>query len=161
MRECNVKSDSTSAVDAIFKAEGLVDGSKIAQGVPETMKEKCEKIIRTAAIACGGVGTGFAQLPLADSAIITPIQVAMIINIGKVYGRDITDSMATAIIGSLSSALTGRCISAVMFGWVPIIGNVVNTVTAAGLTAAIGHLAVKKFADEGYLKNLDCRLSDS
>ena len=28
---------------------------------------------------------------------------------------------------------------------VPVVGNVVNTATAAGLTEAIGHLAMKKF----------------
>ena len=116
--------------------------------VPSSKKDKCEKIIHTAAIACGGVGTGFAQLPLADSAIITPIQIAMIVRIGKEFDLEITDSMALAIIGSLSSALVGRCVSSVMFGWFPVIGNIVNTATAAGLTEAIGHLALQKFEDE-------------
>ena len=116
--------------------------------ITEDRKRKCEKIINTAAIACGGVGTGFAQLPFADSAIITPIQIAMVVNIGKEFDLDLTDSAALAIIGSLAGAIAGRSVSACMLGWFPVIGNFVNAATAAGLTEVIGHLAMKKFAEE-------------
>ena len=122
-------------------------------------KEKCKKIINAASVACGGIGTGFAQLPLADSALITPIQIMMIINIAKEFDVQVTESMATAIIGSLSGAVAGRCISCVMFGWFPVVGNLVNTATAAGLTKAIGHLALEKFS--GDFKLVDDKTTDA
>ena len=116
-------------------------------------KEKCEKIINASAVACGGVGTGLAQLPLADSAIITPIQIAMVIKIGKELDMDITESMATAIVSSLTGAVLGRSVSAVMFGWLPVVGNIVNAATSTGLTKTIGYLAMKKFKDIIYDNN--------
>ena len=116
--------------------------------ITEDRKKKCEKIINTAAIACGGVGTGFAQLPLADSAVITPIQIAMVVKIGKEFDLDLTDSGALAIIGGLAGAIAGRSVSACMLGWFPVVGNFVNAATAAGLTEVIGHLATKKFAED-------------
>ncbi len=141
--------------EVLFTNEETGETGYLLPDVPKSKKERCEKIIHTAAIACGGVGTGFAQLPLADSAIITPIQIAMIVNLGKVFDREITDSMAVGIIGSLSGAILGRSVSAVLFGWFPVIGNMVNTATAVGLTEAIGHLAWKKFEEDYHSKNRD------
>ncbi len=146
----NVKNENETTMD-VEEAKVKEDTEKmeiIPCVISAAKREKCEKIIHTAAIACGGVGTGFAQLPLADSAIITPIQIAMIVNLGKEFGVEITDSMAMGIIGGLSGAIVGRCVSSVLFGWVPVVGNVVNTATAAGLTEAIGHLAMKKFEED-------------
>ena len=142
------ENETTMDVEETKANEGTEKMEIVSCAIPAVKREKCEKIIHTAAIACGGVGTGFAQFPLADSAIITPIQIAMIVNLGKEFGVEITDSMAVGIIGGLSGAIVGRCVSSVLFGWVPVVGNVVNTATAAGLTEAIGHLAMKKFEDD-------------
>lgn len=118
--------------------------------ISDDKKKRCEGIINAAAAACGGVGAGVAQIPLADSAIITPIQIAMVVGIGKEFDLDLTESAAMAIIASMSSALVGRCVSAGLFGWFPIIGNVVNAATAVGLTELIGRIAMKKFAEDYY-----------
>ena len=43
------------------------------------------------------------------------------------------------------AAQIGRAASQVLIGWVPGVGNVVNAVTAASLTEAIGWIMAKEF----------------
>ncbi len=118
----------------------------------DNREEECKKIINAAMFACGGVATGVAQIPLSDSAIITPIQVAMIISIGKIYGLKLRESTARAMISGISGAYIGRCLSQIVIGWVPVIGNLFNTVTAATITELIGYMAMNKFKEQAERK---------
>ena len=110
-------------------------------------KNKCHTIIHSASASAGGVGTGLAQLPLADTPVITSIQVSMIVLLGDVFDINVTDSAAKAIITSAGAGIVGRGAVQVLLGWIPFLGNVINTATAAGLTEAIGWIAVKHFFD--------------
>lgn len=122
---------------------GLI--KKKAVTMPKEFQDKCHAIIHPAAVAAGGVGTGLAQIPLADNAVITPIQIGMIIGLGKVFDQKITEAAARAILSSLAASFIGRSISQVVFGWVPGLGNAINTATAAGLTELIGWTAAEQF----------------
>ena len=113
--------------------------------LPKDQKVKCNSIIHTASVAAGGAGTGLAQVPLADNAIITPIQITMIVSLGKVFDKRVTETAAKAIIASAAASIAGRSVSQVLFGWIPFLGNTINTATAAGLTEAIGWIAVDHF----------------
>lgn len=113
-------------------------------------KNKCNAIIHGASVAAGGVGTGMAQIPLADNAVITPIQIGMIIALGKVFGQEVSKSAATAILGGMAASFIGRGVSQVLVGWVPFLGNAVNTATAAGITEAIGWTVADNFSKNQY-----------
>lgn len=125
----------------IFKTSGKVQ--KI--DIPEDMKKKCQGLIHGASVACGGVGTGLAQIPASDNAVIVPIQIGMIIGLGAVFELNITESTAKSIIASTGASIVGRTVSQFLVGWIPGIGNAINTVTAAGITETIGWLAVANF----------------
>lgn len=116
--------------------------------LPEKEKKQCMTIIHGASATCGGLGTGMAQIPLADNAVITPIQISMIVALGKVFGLSITKAAARGIIVGAGASLIGRGVSQLLWGWIPFIGNAINTATAAGLTEAIGWMAVDQFARE-------------
>ncbi len=135
-----------------IKNFSLLPSSKRAKqekiDLSEDTKKQCMTIIHGASVACGGIGTGLAQVPLADNVAITPIQVGMIIALGKVFGLSITKSAARGIISGAGAALIGRGVSQVLWGWIPFVGNAINTATAAGLTEAIGWMAVDQFARE-------------
>lgn len=113
--------------------------------MPDDIKKKCHAIIHAAAASTGAVGTGLAQIPLADNAVITPIQITMIISLGKVFGLRITEGIANGVIASCATTIAGRGITQVLWGWIPGLGNAINTATAAGLTEAIGWVAAKRF----------------
>ena len=113
--------------------------------IPKEMKDKCNVIIHGASAACGGVGTGLAQIPASDNAVIVPIQIGMIISLGTVFNLNITEAGAKSIIASAAASFAGRTVSQFLVGWIPGIGNAINTATAAGITEAIGWIAVKNF----------------
>ena len=118
-------------------------------------KSKCHKIIHTASVAAGAIGTGLAQLPGSDTVPITAIQVGMIISLGAVFGREITETAAKSLIGGFVAAATGRLISQVLVGWIPGLGNAINTATAAGITEALGWDVAKRFAEEASKEELE------
>ena len=113
--------------------------------LPSDMKKKCNAVIHPFAIAAGGAGSGLAQIPGSDCFVIAPIQIGMIVGLGEIFDLHITESAAKSIIASAGASIAGRTVSQFLIGWIPIIGNVVNTVTAAGITEAIGWIAVKNF----------------
>jgi uncharacterized protein (DUF697 family) len=119
-------------------------------------RTKCNVIIHAASAAAGGVGTGLAQIPLADNVLIAPIQVTMIVSLGGVFGIRVSESMAKGIISTLAAGFIGRGVSQILIGWVPFLGNAVNTATAAGITEAIGWTAAKHFSQ---LKKREDRMS--
>ena len=120
-----------------------MDMSNIA--MPEDQKQKCHTIIHGFAALAGFAALGTAQLPTADTVVITPLQVGMIVALGKVFDQKITKSAARAIFSSVEASFAGRATSQVLVGWVPLFGNAVNATTAAGLTEFVGWNAAGRF----------------
>ena len=104
----------------------------------DDQKSSCHKIIHTASAAAAAAASGMAQLPGSDNAVIVPIQITMIVSLGKVFGKSITKSLATSLLASAGASVGGRMLSQVLVGWIPFLGNAVNATTAAGVTESIG-----------------------
>lgn len=116
--------------------------------LPKDIDIKCNGIIHGASVAAGTAGAAGAQLPVADNAVITPIQIGMIIALAKVFDRNLTREAALGILKGAGAAFIGRGVSQLLVGWVPGLGNVINTATAASLTEAIGWMSAGQFYDE-------------
>jgi uncharacterized protein (DUF697 family) len=113
-----------------------------------TRNQKIHGIIHTAAVACGGVGAGLAQVPGSDSAVIAPLQTAMIVAIAHQHGVALAKSAAVDLLLTFTATQVGRGISQLLLGWIPIYGNVINAATAAGVTEAVGWAADEYFSSE-------------
>lgn len=113
--------------------------------IPEEYKDKCHKIIHTAATATAAPATGLAQIPFSDAFFITPIQVTMIVTLGGVFNLRVSDSGAKSLLSGMASAIAGRSLSQVLVGWIPGFGNAINAATAFALTEGIGWMAAKHF----------------
>lgn len=111
----------------------------------------CHTIIHTASGSAAAVGAGLAQLPLADNVVITPIQITMIISLGKVFEQEITKTVAKGLLGGFIANFVGRGAAQAAWGWIPGIGNASNAVTAAIITESVGWLCVDHFYKEKYL----------
>lgn len=61
----------------------------------------------------------------------------MIVSLGGVFNLNITESAAKSILASAAATVTGRTVSQFLVGWIPVIGNAINTATAAGVTETI------------------------
>ena len=116
--------------------------------LPNDIETKCHGIIHGASLAAGAAGAAGAQLPMADNAVITPIQIGMIIALAKVFDRNLTKEAAYAVLKGAGAAFIGRGISQVLVGWVPGFGNALNTATAASLTETVGWMSAAQFYDE-------------
>ena len=108
----------------------------------------CHTIIHSASASAGAVGFGLAQLPLADNAVIGPIQVLMTIGIGQVFGLELTKHIAAGMAASTVGKLLGRTASQVAAGWIPGAGNIMNAGTALSLTEAMGWMLAAEFASK-------------
>ena len=136
------------AIDEHYGQSSTKTSGKVKEiDLPPEMMKKCSALIHTASVSCGGVGTGLAQIPGSDNAVIVPIQIGMIVGLGKVFDLDITEAVAKSIIASAGASVAGRTVSQFLVGWIPGVGNAINTATAAGITESIGWLAVKHFHD--------------
>lgn len=109
----------------------------------KTQENRCHKIIHTATASCAAVGLVSAQIPGSDYTIMAPIQITMIITLGSVFGITIDKSWAKSLLGSYIATITGRALSQALVGWIPGLGNVINSGTAAALTEAIGWAVAK------------------
>lgn len=109
---------------------------------------QCHAIIHAASASAAGVGAGLAQIPSSDSIPITAIQTTMTIAPGKVFGLELTDSMARAAMASVTTTIVGRALSQFLVGWIPIAGNIINAGTAASVTEALGWALAEDFARE-------------
>lgn len=105
----------------------------------------CNGIIHAASAAAGGVGAGLNKKPISDSVIITPIQLTMVVSLGKVFGLDLDQSAAKAEIASALGATVGKSAVQLIAGWIPGVGNIINGVTAASITEMIGWNMAKEF----------------
>ena len=113
-------------------------------------KKKCHKIIHSASASAALVGTGLAKIPLADSAVLVPLQLTMVISLGKVFEKTISESAAKAAVASASATAIGRTAVKTATGWIPIAGEIISASTAAALTEAIGWLIAEEF-DKGLI----------
>jgi uncharacterized protein (DUF697 family) len=108
-------------------------------------KIKCHAIIHSASAAAGAMGV----IPIgpADTLMITPTQIAMIVSIGAVFNIRVSESIAKSILSGLALSIAGRAVAATALTFVPVVGWVIKGGTAAALTEAIGWAAEAHFRD--------------
>jgi uncharacterized protein (DUF697 family) len=104
---------------------------------------KCNVIIHTASVATGAMGI----IPIgpADTLMITPTQIAMIISLGAVFNIRVSESVAKSILSGLAASFVGRFVASILLNFIPFLGWAIKGGTAAGLTEAIGWAAVAHF----------------
>ena len=111
-------------------------------------KAKCHYIIHGASAAAAAVASPLAQIPGSDNAVIAPIQVAMTIALGQIFGISLSEGAAKATLATTATSLVGRMISQVLIGWWPVVGNVINASTAAAVTETAGWTLANDFVRE-------------
>lgn len=82
------------------------------------------------------VGGNF--LPGSDAFVIAPIQIAMIIHLGKLHNINVTKSTASGFLASAGMSFTGRFIAQEVLSFMPIFKNVIGPPLAFGLTYSLG-----------------------
>lgn len=118
-------------------ASGIMDQSQI---------KKCNVAIHTASAASAAAGA--IPLPVVDAVPITACQVTMVLALGKIFGRKITETAAKGAIGAAAATLIGRNIIKL----IPFAGWVASAAIAAGVTEAIGWTIAVDLAQKAKLE---------
>lgn len=89
-------------------------------------------------------------IPFCDLVLLMPIQSAMVIAIGKVYGVNETPERILAIIaGSCGASVFGQLTAVFLSNLIPIIGSLVSAPFIFGWTYGLGKVAIRYFESEG------------
>lgn len=139
--------------DKVYGIDEL--GKAINKNVPEMLRliiereqiskeEKVKKIINYYSIAAGGAA--IQPIPIIDSFILAPIQIAMVIHIGKVYGIKITKSVAGGLVNTLGLSLIGNYLFVFLVSLFPGIKQVIGPAVAYSLTYTSGLIVNELFA---------------
>lgn len=104
-------------------------------------EQNTEEVIRSAALLAGAISAE--PLPFADLLLITPLQVKMVLHIGKIHGFDITSARAREIVQELGATVAyGMVARQVMRGVaklaLPVIGGLITAPAVYGWTYALG-----------------------
>ncbi len=138
------------------KRSAFVSAQKISL---DLKKAGVGKIIKITAAAAGVAATS--PIPFSDSAIIIPIQVAMIVKITILYGIPLGEgamtALASSVVGCTAATTVGRSIVGNLLkltGVGMLAGDMINATVASSLTYALGEL-YNKIILELYGKALD------
>ena len=118
----------------------------ITKTMTDSQRNKCHAFIYSAAVSAAAVGAGLAQLPGSDNVVLVPIEVGMVMALGKVFDIHITESGAKVAVAGRVGTTLGRTISQFLIGWIPGPGNVWNASTACGVVEGLGWTGANDFA---------------
>ncbi|MBB6698771.1 GTPase [Clostridium algidicarnis] len=112
----------------------------------EIVKKHVNKVIVPSYIA-SAIAASAVPIPLADAAMLTPIQLSMSVHIMKVYGIDNYKSAITGVINSSIVSQIGKTLAKTLIGNVAklipgfgsVVGGLINSSVAGTLTASIGY----------------------
>lgn len=116
----------------------------------------------------GSFGVGFTPIPIADSAILIPMQIGMLAHITSIFGLSLNKSQIVSIIagigGTGGATAAGKYIVSQVFKLIPglgtITGGVVSGTTASVLTMtlAYSYIDVLKFIAQAEISGRDLPL---
>ncbi|MBQ9594538.1 MAG: hypothetical protein IJR35_01625 [Synergistaceae bacterium] len=108
----------------------------------KAQEESCNLIIHGAAAAAAGSALIMAQAPGADNLALAAAIGGMTIGLANVFDLSFGDiaieSIGVSILGYFSTMIAARIASQWVFGWIPFLGNSVNTATMFGMVEWIG-----------------------
>ncbi|WP_181372838.1 YcjF family protein [Helicobacter pylori] len=115
------------------------------QARKQAMIEECKTIIH---VASGSAGTaGAIPIPFSDALAIAPIQAGMIYKMNDAFGMDLDTSVGASLVAGLLSvtavAQVGRTLVNGFLKFIPVVGSVAGSATAAVITEGIGFAYLK------------------
>lgn len=113
-------------------------------------RKVANRIVQATSVVCGGIGA--APTPVADIAPITGAQVAMVVGIGYLSGRNLDMQAATefaAAMGINTGAAIGfREAARALVQLIPVAGSAISGAVAYGATYGLGKAAIAYFIGE-------------
>lgn len=97
------------------------------------------EVIQVCSIAAGAVTVQ--PIPFVDTALLAPIQIAMVQAIGRVHGHKLDKKSVLEILSTLGASIVAQNVIMAAAKFVPFLGWVVTISMAYALTYAIGEVS--------------------
>ncbi len=117
---------------------------------PEEKKRRSQARRMIAGTAAGAAVVGAVPIPIADSALLVPLQLHMLTRIAKIYGME-KDSTENAVIDNIikvgATTMAGRTILSALKGvpGIHLAASVLNALVAGTVTYAAGEISAMVF----------------
>ncbi len=85
--------------------------------------------------------------------VMTAGDIAMVIQVGKIYGVDLETSGAATVLTSIAAPLIGRTVAYGILDFIPIFGWGIKSVVSLGVSKTIGETIIAYFEDCSPLPN--------
>ncbi len=110
--------------------------------------EAARDVVNMASYACAVVSVS--PIPFSDAVLMLPVQSAMVVTVGHVYGRKVTEADAKSLIVELATTaglgmLARQGIKAIL----PIFGALLTVPAAFAMNWGIGRVAMEYFRNPG------------
>lgn len=106
----------------------------------QAKREAASEKIGVYALAAAGIGA--TPIPIADAALLTPLQITMSTHIIHIYGMENIANISTALIGNVIISNLGKAFAGSLLKMIPmvgaIIGGAINAGVASLITSALG-----------------------
>ena len=130
----------------------------------EEKRAAVEQLIRVCSVSAGAVT--IQPFPFVDTALITPIQLAMVQGVGKIHGYKLDSKSVVEMLGTFGASIVAQNIIMGAAKFIPFFGWVVSISIGYALTWAIGEVSDHYFkngrhVDEAELKEMFQRIYTS
>lgn len=117
--------------------------------VPMKERDKAARdVVNLGSYACAVVAVS--PIPFSDAVLMLPVQSAMVITVGHVYGRKLTQADAKALSLELgATAGVGLLARQGIKALLPVVGALLTVPAAFAMNWAIGRVAMEYFRDPG------------
>ncbi|MFO0596572.1 MAG: SCP2 sterol-binding domain-containing protein [Myxococcaceae bacterium] len=114
--------------------------------------EAARDVVNMASYACAVVAVS--PVPFSDAVLMLPVQSAMVVTVGHVYGRKVTEADAKSLIVELAATaglgmLARQGIKAIL----PVFGALLTVPAAFAMNWGIGRVAMEYFRNPGMPKD--------
>jgi len=109
----------------------------------QSKEERAKKVIRNYALSAA---IAVEPIPVVDSILLAPVQIAMVIHEGKIYGKKITKSVAGALINTIGLSFIGNELFLMLVGFFPGVKQALGPSIAFSLTWVSGLIVNELFA---------------
>ncbi len=98
----------------------------------------------------GGAAAAVMANPVvgSDAILRVPLQIAMIIHLGRLHGMELTAAVARSLIGTVGSTLAGRFVYQQLISFIPVVKNFVGPALAFSLTYLVGQIVNEMFKNK-------------
>jgi uncharacterized protein (DUF697 family)/GTP-binding protein EngB required for normal cell division len=150
---CATKKEHSLDLEALIEWSGnalpndqLRQSFIASQKVSIKRKKENAYILATTFAATAAATAGLNPLPVSDSILIVPQQLAMAMAISKIFFFDSAFEAAGAFLKSQIISLAGKQIAASLLKLIPVVGQIVNAGVAGAITFGLGAGLIEAYA---------------